>query len=132
MPFETDLRKLLDDYLVAYEARDASACAGFYTEDGEIHSPFGTPVRGRAAICEAHEAWFAVPEENKRLEVLSSDASGDLGYALLRYSADTADGLEAGTSLNVLEIDETGRCRFRITSLNTDYETIESVREPHD
>ena len=99
------------------------ACAELYAEDGEIHSPFGPPVRGRAAIRATHDSWFESREENKRLEVLSGECRGDLGYALLRYSADTADGVEAGTSLNVLAAATPGRWLFRLTSLNEDFET---------
>ncbi len=118
MTFGTELRRLLDGYLAAYAAQDAATCAAFYGVAGEIHSPFAPPVVGRAAIADAHQAWFEHREDNKRLDILKADARDDLAYVLLRYSADTSDGPEAGTSLDVLSRDGDGAWHFLVSSLN--------------
>lgn len=126
MSFELDLRAVLDRYMAAYAARDAAACPACYADDAEIHSPFGPPARGRPAILGTHLDWFATDEKNKRLEMLEADARDGLAFALLRYSADVPDGPEAGTSLNVVEAATSGQWHFRLTSLNADFETIDS------
>jgi ketosteroid isomerase-like protein len=125
MAFETALRDLLDRYLIAYAARDASACAALYAPMGEIHSPFAPPARGTEAIRALHAEWFTTSEDNKRLDVCNAGVSGDLGFALLRYAADTPEGPDAGTSLNVIERAASGRWKFRLTSLTADFETTD-------
>ena len=120
---------MLDGYLTAYAARDAEVCAETYCTDGEIHSLFGPKVAGRAAIQALHVEWFSTSEKNKRLDILSADARDDLGYVLLRYAADTPEGSESGTSLNVLARDSAGQWQIRFTSLNPDFEDIDTQME---
>jgi len=91
-------------YLTAYQARDAAGCAAIYAPETAVFSPFGPPIEGRDSIAEAHEGWFALGEENKRIEVIDCAASGNVGYCLLTSSADIPgdDGTvqpDSGTNL---------------------------------
>ncbi len=114
---------LFDAYVDRYLAGDALACAEFYAEDGQIHSPFGPPVVGRAAIAQEHLVWFQENEVNKTVTILEARAAGDIGFALAEYGADVPqeDGSlarEEGTSLNSFERGPDGTWRIRHTSLN--------------
>lgn len=125
MELGEELQQLLDGYVAAYRAGDAAGCAAVYTECGEIHSPFGPPAVGRAAIAAAHTAWFEEAEENKAITVLSVQGAGDLAACLARYSADIPreDGppaTEAGVTLSTFERQADGSWLIRMSALVPD------------
>lgn len=104
MAFQQEIEEIMTAYVAAFNAQNAAECAAIYTEDATIFSPFGPPIRGRAAIVAEHKNWLALGEENKRIDVLDCAASGDLGYCLITYAADITgpDGTqvtEKGTNL---------------------------------
>ena len=49
-----ELREVLDNYEKHWEAADAEALAGLFTEDGFVLSRGRPPIRGRAAIADAY------------------------------------------------------------------------------
>lgn len=107
MAFQPALRALIAQYLDAYAARDARAASAVYADNAWIITPFGPPVIGRDAIAAAHYEWFDDGEENKRLDVVEAAARGEMGYAVLRWSAmvrepDGSVVHDTGLSLNVL------------------------------
>lgn len=112
-------------YAEAYNAGDAQGCAAVFAEDGEIHSPFGPAIRGRSAIAEAHAEWFEEGEENKSLNVLRTEASGDLATCLARYGADVShpdgtSGTVGGVSLNTLSRQADGTYLITVCALVPD------------
>lgn len=114
---------MVDRYLAAYEAHDAAGCAALYAGDGEVHSPFGPPARGRAEIEAEHLRWFEDGETNKTMRVIRAAATGDLGYCLVTFAADVPGengGVERffGTSLNVMTRDQSGGWAIAVSSLN--------------
>ncbi len=117
-----DIQSLFDTYVAAYETGNAEGCAAIYTEDGQVHSPFGPPAVGRAAIAATHAEWFTEGEENKSVIVHEAEASGDLAYCLAAYNADVPqlDGpprREAGVSLNTLRRQAVGSYLIAVTTL---------------
>ena len=118
MNIKFEYQTLFETYLASYRAGDASGCAAIYTPNAELHSPYGPPAIGRAAIEACHHDWVSGGGgggENKTIKVLHADRSGDIGWCLAHYS----DGLEEnGTSLNVLERQADGNWLIRQCSLN--------------
>lgn len=107
-PAEQAIRTEINDYLAAYEANDATACAALFTDTATLVSPLDPPLFGRAAIADAHQAWFKEGDRNKVMTVMDLDTSGDLGTCLVAFSADVpseSGDTEAfhGTSLNTLK-----------------------------
>ena len=122
MSFREEIEALLADYVAAFEARDSGGCAGIYTDDAVVFSPWGPPVQGRAEIEAVHRDWFGLGEKNKRIDVFDCAHSGDLGYVLIRYRADVTgdDGgsrEEAGTNLATVVREDEG-WRLRYSSMN--------------
>ncbi|MEP1209238.1 MAG: nuclear transport factor 2 family protein [Rhizobiaceae bacterium] len=117
MDFKNECQGVLDHYLACYRAKDAAGCAGSYSVDAELYSPYGPPAIGRIAIEASHREWLAEDGSgsNKVIEVVSAGLSGDIGWCLAHYS----DGPEEnGTSLNVLERQADGTWLIRQCSLN--------------
>lgn len=111
-------------YFEAYARHDAEGCAGTCTPDAELHSPFGPPCVGRAAVAATHEDWFTEGEENKSWEITYARAEEKTGCCLLRFAADVPTGSGGrerlgGVSLCVLERQDDGSWKFRAMSLNT-------------
>lgn len=117
MSIRDELQSLLDDYARAYQAGDASACAKLYTPDGELHSPYAPPARGRSEIEALHKVWTEHVSGEKRLAIVQAGASGDLAWCLATYSEGNVTG--NGTSLNVLERQADGSWLIRMSSLNS-------------
>jgi len=122
MSIHEELQNLLDAYAKAYEAGDALACASMYTPDGELHSPYAPPARGRQQIGELHRAWTHDVGGEKKLTIVHMGSSGDLAWCLATYSEGHATG--NGTSLNVLERQPGGSWLVRISSLNSTDPTV--------
>ena len=117
MSIRDDLQNLLNTYASAYRARDAASCAAMFAPNGELHSPYANPARGRAAIEALHRIWTQEEGGGKELTVIDAGSSGDLAWCLATYSEGkvTSDG----TSLNILEREASGNWLIRICSLNS-------------
>ena len=112
-----ELQKLLDAYAKAYQAGDAAACAKMYTLDGELHSPYAPPARGRSEIEALHRTWTEDVNGEKKLTVVHAGGSNDLIWCLATYTEGHATG--NGTSLNILERQSDGIWLIRVSSLNS-------------
>ena len=126
MIFRDEMAAMMAGYVAAFDSQDAERCAAIYAVDAVVYSPFGPPIIGRDAIAAAHLDWFALGEENKRIEVLDCGASGDQAFCLIAYSADVTqdDGSvhqESGTNLCTLAA-EAGTWRIRYSSMNETYQ----------
>jgi len=112
-----DLQNFADEMAAAYSICDAVACAQMFTDDGELHSPFGRPAIGRAAIEALHRDWAAEPSQ-KSMTVASAGHSGNLAWALLHFSEGSVTG--DGTSLCVFERAGKGEWLIKMCSLHGD------------
>ncbi|MBZ9759639.1 nuclear transport factor 2 family protein [Mesorhizobium sp. CA8] len=117
MPIRDDLQELWDVYVAAYRSGNASGCAAIFTENAEMHSPYGPPARGRAAIEALHDIWVQHAGPNKTLQVIEAGSSGNLAWTLAAYSEGEAVG--NGTSLSVFEHQVGGGWLIRMCSLNS-------------
>jgi uncharacterized protein (TIGR02246 family) len=75
------LERVVADYAVAFNARDAAKVASFYTEDGELTAPGASMVKGRAAIAEALKPTFEQQDRALTLKQLESGVDGDQGFS---------------------------------------------------
>ena len=91
MSIETDLQAVIDRYVDAYNRHDLAAIGAIFTDTASLYSPYGPPAVGHAAIMQAHTDWFAANEQNKRMTVISAQATGDLAYCVLHYAGDFPD-----------------------------------------
>lgn len=117
MSIRDDLQKLVDDYAKAYQAGDAAACANMYTSNGELHSPYAPPARGRSEIEALHKAWTQDVTGEKKLTIVNAGGSNDLAWCLATYTEGQLTG--NGTSLNVLERQADGSWLICVSSLNS-------------
>ena len=77
-----DLARVLRDYETAWRAKDASALARLFAEDGFVLSPGNPMVRGRAAIEKAyHGAGGPL-----FLRAVAYAAEGSIGYIIGGYT----------------------------------------------
>ncbi len=102
----------------AYRAGDASVCAGMFTADAQLYSPYAPPAIGREAIEALHREWTQGGVPDKELRVLQAGGSGETTWTLSSYSED--GGKTRGTSLCVWQREGDGHWRIRICSLNSD------------
>ena len=91
MSLETEMQAIIDRYVDAYNRHDLVAIGAIFTDTASVYSPYGPPAMGHAAIMRAHTDWFAANEQNKRMKVISAQATGDLAYCCLLYTSDAAD-----------------------------------------
>jgi uncharacterized protein (TIGR02246 family) len=115
VPIRDELQDFFDAMAAAYVAGDATACAGLFTADGQLHSPYAPPARGRAEIEALHRIWTEGATA-KVFRVIDAGRSGDLAWALASYSED--DATIEGTSLCVFERGPDGHWLIRACSLN--------------
>jgi uncharacterized protein (TIGR02246 family) len=125
MSIETDLQAVIDRYVDAYNRHDLAAIGAIFTDTASLYSPYGPPAVGHAAIMQAHTDWFAANEQNKRMTVISAQATGDLAYCVLHYAGDFPDesgtlSTESGVSVNVLKRQGGGPWKLHVTSLTSD------------
>ena len=113
--FREECQRLLDRYVSSYCEGDAEGCAAIYARNAEMYSPFGPPAVGRQAIEDTHAEWVAEGAENKRIEVVIAESSGDLGWCLAKFSEGTTG---EGISLNILARQSDGRWLITRSSLN--------------
>ena len=115
MDFKTTFQKLLDSYVASYRSADAVGCASVFAVEGELYSPYGPPVIGRAAIEATHQVWVSDGAENKEMIVKDAGGQGDIGWCLAHYSEGSTG---RGTALNVLERQPDGKWLITHCSLN--------------
>lgn len=115
MILRMELQTTLDRMARAYVAGDAPACAALFTADAALHSPYAPPARGRAEIEALHHDWTRGATA-KRFEVLDWGGSGDLAWALARFSEEAET--DAGISLAVFVRGPDGGWLIRMCSLN--------------
>ncbi|HEV7502026.1 MAG TPA: SgcJ/EcaC family oxidoreductase [Vicinamibacteria bacterium] len=77
-----ELARVLTDYEKAWRARDASALAALFTEDGFVLASGAPPVRGRAAIAKA----YAGAGGDLVLRAFAYATEGPLGHILGGFS----------------------------------------------
>ena len=111
-----EIEKVLAAYVTAYRAGNASGCAGVYTPDAQLMSPYGPAASGRADIEALHREWFEDSSENKSLTIREFGSSGDVAWCLAVFSE--ADATDDGLSLNVFERQTNGQWLIRMSSLN--------------
>lgn len=81
---DQEIRKLLDELVAAWNAGDAAAYAGLFTEDADYVTFFGLHTIGRKAIEESHRALFEGPLKGSRIGFAPSAGSGREGGARVR------------------------------------------------
>jgi ketosteroid isomerase-like protein len=111
-----ELQNVMSRMASAYTLGDATACAQMFTNDGELHSPYAPPARGRQEIEALHRIWTEGEVDDKALTVVQAGGSENLAWCLATYSEQ--GGKYPGTSLCVFERQETGEWLIRICSLN--------------
>ena len=98
------LARVLEDYEVAWAARDAAALARLFVEDGWVLPDGGTPVRGRAAI----EKFYTGHGGPLALRALGYGTEGRVGYIIGGY-ARTAGAADDGKFTLTLRRESDGR-----------------------
>lgn len=98
------IARVLRDYEEAWQARNASALAALFSEDGFILRPGHDPVRGRSHI----EAAYRNAGGPLFLRALDYAVSGDVGYIIGVYSA-SAYSPDRGKFVLALRRDPSGR-----------------------
>jgi ketosteroid isomerase-like protein len=78
-----DLDRVLRDYEVAWQKRDAAALAGLFAEDGFVLSANAGPVRGRAEIQKHYTGQGGGP---LALRAFAFAADGRVGYIIGGYA----------------------------------------------
>jgi ketosteroid isomerase-like protein len=126
MAIADELQALLDHWLACYARGDIEGAVACFAPDGAIHSPYGPPAVGHAALMRLHASWLADDETDKRIVVREARGSGDVAYCVADYSTEsgTPDGRrirETGTVLNVAVRDGSGAWTLQISSLNRTY-----------
>jgi uncharacterized protein (TIGR02246 family) len=92
------IRKAIDSYVAAFNARDAKVLAAHFTEHGEMLTPDGGRIRGRAAIEKDFSADFENAKQAKlellavEVEILSPTVAVETGTArVVALSAEPSD-----------------------------------------
>ncbi|MFK7745374.1 MAG: nuclear transport factor 2 family protein [Roseobacter sp.] len=116
---KNDIQAFLDRMARAYCAQDAQACAALFTENAQVHSPFGAPAVGRAAIEALHRDWVSEPSA-KAFLILDHGSADTLAWCLCRFSEGDKTG--DGTSLLVMEQQPDGAWLIRSCCLHGDPE----------
>jgi len=114
-----EMQAFLNRMAAAYVAGDAKACAEMFSENAQLHSPFGPPAIGRAAIETLHVEWTAEPG-SKRFTILDCGSGETLAWCLCRFSE--GDVGDDGISLIVLERGPAGDWLVRSCCLHGDPE----------
>jgi uncharacterized protein (TIGR02246 family) len=83
MQAATDLAHQYDAH---YAAKDPTAMASLYAEDGVLISPAGPIVRGREAIKSYYIKRFASGARGHEIKVLEVHVQGDGGYGINQFS----------------------------------------------
>jgi len=78
--------ELSHQYDTRYAAKDADGMASVYASDGELISPAGPIVRGRAALKEYYIKRFASGAHGHAIKVQEVHVTGDGGYGINQFS----------------------------------------------
>lgn len=90
------MRKALETYVKALNAKDVATIMGLYADDAMVEDPAGTPVKkGKAAIEAFYQQIAARPGAGPGLELLSVNASQTDSAALIA-------GIKAGDSMRYI------------------------------
>jgi uncharacterized protein (TIGR02246 family) len=73
-------------YDTHYAAKDPDAMASVYASDGELISPAGPIVRGRAALKDYYVKRFASGAHGHAIKVQEVHVQGDGGYGISQFS----------------------------------------------
>lgn len=117
MPLKNELQEVMDRYAAAYEHQDAQGCAAVFTPASQMMSPYGPLARGRKEIETTHAIWTSEGGDGKRLDLVECGGSGDVAWALARFSE--GDGSIAGTSLCVFQRQPAEGWLIHMCSLNS-------------
>jgi ketosteroid isomerase-like protein len=99
-----DLARVLSDYEGAWGARDASALAGLFAEDGFVLPSGRPPVRGREAIARYYQGHGGP----LYLRAIAYSTEGSVGYILGAYRGEE-NGADDGKFTLTLKKDPSGR-----------------------
>ena len=78
--------ELSHQYDTHYAAKDADGMASVYASNGELISPAGPIVRGRAALKEYYIKRFASGAHGHAIKVQEVHVTGDGGYSINQFS----------------------------------------------
>ena len=78
--------ELAHQYDTHYAAKDADGMASVYASDGELISPAGPIVRGRAALKDYYIKRFASGARGHAIKVQEVHVMGDGGYGINQFS----------------------------------------------
>ena len=103
------VKKVEQEMLAAFKARDAAKAGGYYADDAVLVTPGHAPVRGRDAIAKMLGDDMKDPGFSISFTPESAEASGDLAYTQGRFQVTWTDpatkksGKEAGSYITVFE-----------------------------
>src|ERR1700760_638551 len=105
--------ELSHQYDTHYAAKDPDGMASVYADDGELISPAGPIVRGRAALKDYYVKRFESGARAHAIKVLEVHVQGDGGYGINQFSVNVpgSDGSlheEHGTIVAVYRHDPDG------------------------
>lgn len=94
-----DVQKLANDWMNAYNNKDATAIANMYAEDG-IFSNTNWTASGRTAIADALNKEFALGVKFTAITVDQSKRIGDMAYSRGTWAADAKSPDGKNVSIN--------------------------------
>ena len=130
MSAEAKLDRLLQDWTISFEQKDAKACADCYTEDAWILSSYGDKAHGRQAIEKTMQEWIEGGAKNKKITTAEISIDNDLAYSMVDYSEDydNEDGsvyTETGKAVNVFKRQTDGNWKYHVNVLTSDNPSTE-------
>ena len=125
MNAEAELERLLQDWAISFEQKDAKACAACYTEDAWILSSYGDRAHGREAIEKTMQEWIEGGAKNKKITTVEISIDNDLAYSMVDLSEDydNEDGsvsTETGKAVNVFKRQSDGSWKYHVNVLTFD------------
>ena len=126
------LKAMRDVWQSAYDAKDATAMAEIYAENGAVMPPNSESVNGRAAI-EDFFAGFHASGLGVEIQDNETYAHGDVGYKVGTYTISDADGanIDEGKYVEIWRyIDGTWQMRRDIFNSNLPLSAPEPESEP--
>ena len=87
MDITADVQKLANDWMNAYNKKDAATIAQIYTDDG-IFSTAAWTASGRTAIADALNKEFALGIKMDSIKVDQAQRIGDISYSRGTWTAD--------------------------------------------
>jgi ketosteroid isomerase-like protein len=90
--FQEQLDILSNQFIAAYQRRDAISCSEAYTIDAEVISPGGKVTSGRDTIVAHFQSFLDSGYEIRGLTTVRSASDGNVGYATQIVHGSTGDG----------------------------------------